>query len=115
MIVYLDESGDLGWTLDKPYHMGGSSQYLTIALLLTPNESKHLPKRIVKDLYVKYKIPTKKEIKGASLSDEQRDFFVQKVVSLRKDHPEIRIVSITVKKKTSRIIYEQTPTSFTII
>ena len=28
MQIFIDESGDLGWILDKPYKKGGSSQYL---------------------------------------------------------------------------------------
>ena len=99
MIAYIDESGDLGWTLDKPYRMGGSSQYLSIAILLTPNKSKHHPKRVVKGIYTKYKIAPSKEIKGVDLSENRLAFFVQEVINLRKIHPEIRIVAITCKKE----------------
>jgi hypothetical protein len=48
MNVYLDESGDLGWTFDKPYRHGGSSRYLTISVLIVPKDLSHLPKRILK-------------------------------------------------------------------
>jgi hypothetical protein len=41
MNLYLDESGDLGWTLDKPYQAGGSSRYLTIATLIIPKTISH--------------------------------------------------------------------------
>lgn len=51
MNLYIDESGDLGFTFDKPYRIGGSSRYLTIAFLLVPKELSHLPKRVVKKLY----------------------------------------------------------------
>lgn len=98
MIAYIDESGDLGWTLDKPYHRGGSSQYLTIAILITPSDKSHFPKRVVKDLYSKYKIPVSREIKGFSLSPEQRAYFVQRAMALKNNHPDIRVVTITVKK-----------------
>lgn len=36
MNVYLDESGDLGWVLDKPYRNGGSSRFMTIAFVACP-------------------------------------------------------------------------------
>lgn len=98
MLVYIDESGDLGWTFDKPYRDGGSSRYLTISFLLTPSDSSKYPKRVVRDLYNKFKIPTKKEIKGTDLSNVQRTFFVKKVIDLILDHPEIRILCITVNK-----------------
>lgn len=39
MNVYFDESGDLGWSFDKPYGAGGSSRYLTIAFLIIPKLS----------------------------------------------------------------------------
>lgn len=99
MHVYIDESGDLGWTLDKPYRTSGSSQYLTIVLLLIPDALKDHPKRIIRKLYKKYKMPATREIKGAGLSDEQRIYFVEQVISLKTKHPEIKILSITVKKK----------------
>ena len=41
MNLYLDESGDLGFTFDKPNRYGGSSRHLTIAILLTPKELSH--------------------------------------------------------------------------
>ncbi|WMN84132.1 DUF3800 domain-containing protein [Vibrio parahaemolyticus] len=42
--IYLDESGDLGWTFDSPYRRGGSSRYLTIASLIVSPEKKALAK-----------------------------------------------------------------------
>jgi hypothetical protein len=98
MIAYIDESGDLGWTLDKPYLRGGSSKYLTIAILITPSDKSHFPKRVVRDLYKKYKIPVSREIKGFSLGPEQRAFFIKRAIDLRKNHPDIKIVTITVNK-----------------
>jgi hypothetical protein len=76
MNLYLDESGDLGWTLDKPYQSGGSSRYLTIATLLIPKALSHLPKRIVRKIYKNRKQPTRIEIKGNSLSSEEKDNFI---------------------------------------
>jgi hypothetical protein len=99
MIVYIDESGDLGWKFDAPYRFGGSSRYLTIAFLLIPNAISHLPKRIVRELYRKFKIPANIELKGAGLSHIQLDFFVDKAIDLIMHHPEIRILTITVQKE----------------
>ena len=56
--IFADESGDLGWTLDKPYRAGGSSRHLTVASVCVPPEKRHLPKRVVRDLYKKYGWPT---------------------------------------------------------
>lgn len=99
MIVYIDESGDLGWTFTKPFRRGGSSRYLTISFLLVPNELKHHPKRIIKNVYTKYKIPTTTEIKGSKLSVTQKTYFSNQVIQLLQSHPQIRIISITVNKQ----------------
>jgi len=34
MKIYIDESGDLGWKLDKPNRNGGSSKFITITGIL---------------------------------------------------------------------------------
>lgn len=99
MNLYLDESGDLGWTLDKPYQSGGSSRYLTIATLIIPKAISHLPKRIVKKIYRNRKQPTRIEIKGHSLSNEEKDNFIRMTVSLFKNQPLIQSSVITVKKE----------------
>ncbi len=98
MIVYIDESGDLGWTLDKPYGMGGSSRYLTIALLIIPNDKNFLSKKIVRNFYKQYRISPKKEIKGTELSLEQKQYLVGKIIDLLKNNPEIKIITITTQK-----------------
>jgi hypothetical protein len=98
MIVYIDESGDLGWTFDKPYGKGGSSRYLTIAILITPNDKSFLPKKIIRDFYKKYKISPKKEVKGTELSSDQKQYLVQRIIDLLDKNPEIKIVTITTQK-----------------
>jgi hypothetical protein len=40
MLIYLDESGELGWKFDAPYRKGGSSRYLTIASLVISPDGK---------------------------------------------------------------------------
>jgi uncharacterized protein DUF3800 len=63
-IIYLDESGDLGWNFTAPYRYGGSSRYLTIAALCVPSGKKHIPKRAIRELYDKFKWPTSVEKSG---------------------------------------------------
>ncbi|WP_370790311.1 DUF3800 domain-containing protein [Leyella stercorea] len=79
MNVYLDESGDLGWVLDKPYRNGGSSRFMTIAFVACPAEKKHLLRRIVVDVYRKTKTDPKTELKGSSLSVKDKCYFAEKV------------------------------------
>lgn len=99
MNVYLDESGDLGWTLDKPFGSGGSSRYLSIATLIVPKTISHLPKRIIKKTYKERKQHTSKELKGHELTKEERIKFAERVRSLVTREPAIQISVITVKKK----------------
>ena len=99
MNLYLDESGDLGFTFDKPNRYGGSSRHLTIAILLTPKELSHLPKRIIKKLYQRKKQTTSKELKGPELTSKDRLFLANKIVTLLTNHPSIEAFAITVYKK----------------
>ncbi len=75
MNVYLDESGDLGFTFNRPFRKGGSSRYLTIAFLLIPKKLSYLPKRIVKKIYKRKKQNTDVEIKGSELTSSDKIFF----------------------------------------
>jgi hypothetical protein len=98
--VYLDESGDLGWTFDKPYRHGGSSRYLTISVLIVPKDLSHLPKRIIRKIYQQKKIPASVEIKGKDLTSDEKIKFSERVVGLLKANPSIRICAITVNKES---------------
>lgn len=97
--IYLDESGDLGWSFTSPFRNGGSSRYLTIAFIICPPDKKHFPKRLVKSIYTKFGADPKKELKGSSLDVSQKKIVAQEVVKLHEKHPDIEICSITVKKE----------------
>ncbi|HEB85706.1 MAG TPA: hypothetical protein ENI68_01625 [Gammaproteobacteria bacterium] len=100
MIIYLDESGDLGWKFTAPYRNGGSSRHLTIASLAVSPPNKHRPKRLVKKLYTKFNWPTNVEKKWADMALEERVFFAKKAHELRVNYPDdIKYLSITVKKQ----------------
>ena len=99
MNVYFDESGDLGWKLDKPFGNGGSSRYLTIAFLIIPVNKQHLTKRIVKKTYKFEKRKTKIELKGKDLTKRGIIFFSSEIVNLLQKNKDIKIIIITVKKE----------------
>jgi hypothetical protein len=66
--IYIDESGDLGWSLEKPYGNGCSSRFLTIcAVVVTSDDLAHLPGRLVRDMYKAHKWPTNKEKTSAKI------------------------------------------------
>ncbi|MBW5853102.1 DUF3800 domain-containing protein [Yersinia enterocolitica] len=99
-IVYLDESGDLGWNFEYPYRAGGSSRHLTISSLLVSNEKKDKPKRLVKRLYQKFKWDTKTEKKWSKMTLEEREYFATHASNLIQSFPDdIQYHSIVVKKE----------------
>ncbi|PHR53613.1 MAG: hypothetical protein COA44_15225 [Arcobacter sp.] len=99
MYIYLDESGDLGWKFNAPYRRGGSSRYITISTLTVPHTKRHLPKRIIKKLYDKYKWNPKKEIKWSDMKLDHREEFARRAVDLFNAHDDIQYHAITVKKE----------------
>lgn len=100
MFIYLDESGDLGWTFSAPYRNGGSSRYLTIASVAVSASDRHRPKRLIKKLYKKFHWPINKEKKWVDMTISERVYFATKARELQANYPDnIRYLSITVKKE----------------
>ncbi len=98
-LIYLDESGDLGWEFAAPYRNGGSSRCLTIGALCTPTDEKHLPKRVIKKLYRKFQWPVAVEKKWSDMNEDERAEFAKEAAALCKAHPNIRLHGITVRKE----------------
>ena len=96
--IYLDESGDLGWTLDKPFRTGGSSRYLTIGAVVAADDSAKMLKRLVADLYRTRKWSKAKEKKWAKMTPTARIDFATRAESLATKCPEIAYHTITVAK-----------------
>ncbi len=98
-IIYLDESGDLGFDFTRPYREGGSSRFLTVAALCVHPETKHFPKRVVKGLYKKFKWNPAKEKKWADMSPGARREFAVKARQMCDSNDDIHLRAITVKKE----------------
>jgi hypothetical protein len=84
MIIYLGESGDLGWPFTDPYRSGGSSRYLTIACLAVTPSKKHLPMRLITRLYKKFSWSPQVEKKWAKMTLEERVWFANYYCKKRK-------------------------------
>jgi hypothetical protein len=97
-IIFADESGDLGWTLDQPYRNGGSSRHLTVAAVCVPPNKRHLPKRVVRDLYKAYGWPTCTERKWVDMPATARTEFARAAVAMCTKHPDISLHAIIVDK-----------------
>jgi hypothetical protein len=97
--IYVDESGDLGWSFEHPYGHGGSSRFLTIAALIVPDDLDHLPKRKIKDLYAYGKWDPKREKKWVEMAAGARLTFAINAVKLREKHACIGYKAIVVNKQ----------------
>lgn len=79
-VFYLDESGDLGWSFDKPYGRGGSSRYLVIAAMSLPVADMHRPERAMKDLFKASRWDHRKEKKWTEAPAPARRHFARKAI-----------------------------------
>jgi hypothetical protein len=99
MQIYLDESGDLGWTFDKPNQHGGSSRFITIAgIVVDSDELKHV-KRQIADLYKKYNLTPKIEKKGANFSEADATYIVRNLNAIFNKARSFKIIAITTRKE----------------
>lgn len=83
--VYIDESGDTGWSFNKPNGQGGSSRYLTIAYVIVPSNKASSLSRLVRKIYEFFKLNIKVEKKGASFRSDDAKVISKKIVSLLND------------------------------
>lgn len=98
MHIYLDECGDLGWVLDKPFGNGGSSRYLTICAISCPEKKLKILDRIVANLYKSWRIDPGYEKKGSSFNENGALWLSKKVVRVLNKNPDILVSAITTKK-----------------
>lgn len=88
--IFLDEAGDTGWTLDKPYRNGGSSRFLVLGALITNVHNERNVQRIARDLYKnRNNRPLSKELKSIELNNGERKSIAVKLSNLarRQEHP----------------------------
>jgi hypothetical protein len=99
MKIYIDESGDLGWTLDKPNRYGGSSKYITITGIVISREEEKYISRFIADIYKKYHLTPNIEKKGANFTPEHSSFITSQLNNKLIDKSSsFKIISITVNK-----------------
>lgn len=99
MNIFLDESGDLGWSLDAPYQRGGSSRYLVIAALLTPEGCIKHPERLIRQLYDHFQWRPRLEKKWVDMPEQARQTFAEAARNMLSQHPEIQCRAIVVNKR----------------
>jgi hypothetical protein len=96
--IYFDESGDLGWTLDKPYRKGGgSSQFFTIAYLILPSDKNKIINRFIKRFNTER--GSDREYKGLAFTEKRAKSMANKIAHLLRLHEDITLGAVTVKKR----------------
>lgn len=98
-LIYVDESGDLGWSFDLPYGRGGSSRYLTIAAMILPESLDHLPERKMRHLYRQGRWDSKREKKWVDMPANSRMTFAHGALALRQTSSQIIYRAIVVDKR----------------
>lgn len=98
-LIHADESGDLGWSFDKPYGRGGSSRYLVIFAVCVDDTKIHRVDRLIKDLYKGSGWDPKREKKWIDMSEKSREHFLRQAVRLREAHNDVSYHAIVVSKE----------------
>jgi len=96
----MDEAGDTGWSLVKPYGRGGSSRFLILAAISIPANKTKYVERIVRDLYRGRKgRALSKELKSTELNGSEKQSFARKLVRLKHSHPGLEMMAIVAEKR----------------
>lgn len=96
---FVDESGDLGWSLALPYGRGGSSRTLVIAALSLPARDQHRPERLMKELCRASRWDYRREKKWIHAPAKAKLHFARQAAQLAKAFPQIRYHAISVVKE----------------
>ncbi len=99
--VFIDESGDTGWTFSKPYQKGGSSRYFTIAYIIVPSWGVNELPRLVRKIYKKYSLSLKIEKKGASFSPQHAQYVAYRIVEKLLKKEGFQMGAITIDKENA--------------
>lgn len=97
-LVFLDESGDLGWKLDAPYRQGGSSRYFTIAVAIGGQNHHRKFGQLMRDVHHFNGWTSKQEKKWTDTKHKARLDFGQRVVKLCQKQLAIKLVVTTIEK-----------------
>ncbi|HEX8061104.1 MAG TPA: DUF3800 domain-containing protein, partial [Cyclobacteriaceae bacterium] len=99
MIVFLDESGDLGWSFSKPNREGGSSRFITVAgVVFDERQLKSLIRHLY-DLMKRNKLNSYTEKEGSSFFNDDAVALVKSLATICETVPTLQIISITADKQ----------------
>lgn len=97
-LVFLDESGDLGWIFDQPYRAGGSSRFFTIAAAFGVNNDHRKIGKVIEKIRHQRNWTSKNEKKWKNISQEAKIEFAQRAAGLLKNNHNIRALAAFIRK-----------------
>jgi hypothetical protein len=97
--IYLDESGDTGWSFSLPYSRGGSSRYLVITACVIPPPVTGKSERLVRHLYKHRQWNTVTEKKWGRMTPSAREAFAKSAAKLVGANPSLALLSIVADKR----------------
>lgn len=109
ILVFLDESGDLGWKFHLPYGNGGSSRYLTLGCVLCPANKKKYIDRAIRRFHKTVEAKSPKEVKWGFLDQDERIKAALKLKLLIDTHPEIELLAISLNKESIPLPARKSP------
>lgn len=110
--IYLDEAGDTGFTLDKPYLHGGSSRFIVLTAIVIPPEKNNLINRIPKGLYKRRGKHRNKELKSVHLSGQEKVNIARQFANLAMQNIGIEFHAIVSEKQNVPNSLQQHSESF---
>jgi len=96
--IFLDESGDLGWSLAKPHGKGGSSRFIVLAAVTVPAGLNGDIEKIVRGIYRGRRRSLSSELKSTELNGKERTLFARDLAKLYKKNPGFKFHAIVAEK-----------------
>ena len=97
--IFLDESGDTGWSLELPYSRGGSSRYLVVTACILPPPVAGKAERLVRHLYKHRQWNTATEKKWGRMTPTAREAFAKSAAKLVGENLHLSLHSLVADKR----------------
>lgn len=97
-LSYLDECGDLGWKLERPYQDKGSSRFFVIGMVVGINNAHRKFAKIIERWYKAQNFTSKHEKKWTSSSNEARKKFLEILNLELESNTNLKAIAIVFEK-----------------
>ena len=97
--IFLDESGDTGWSFALPYQRGGSSRFFVISACSLQAPALAKPEQLVRRLHKNRQWKDAGERKWARMSPTARTAFAASAAKLALDSAAINLLAVVLEKR----------------